>query len=388
VRTSRSLMRVRYIPVAVAVALTAALGVVLGGPPASAAAPVSPAAVAAVQRSWWYVPEFSSSPVIETGTVVDSAGHAVPGATVILFPVVLGPKAGTTMTPLARSTSDSSGHFVLHLPASRDGLLKNSKSGGALNLNVMAFYPGGQTSWFAPIAAGAAPVAPAARLVMRAARPTRTGGPNDSNQPASCIYETPIILKGFSVVVGYKSSLDTNLNYTQYNYTTDVTETEGVAASNDSAYGGFSLDGTTSENDSTGVTFPNMRGAGSNNLLADGADYDQEILCGIHYDPVWDVYQDAVGGDDGTPGAGAVAAGYCFSAPADEPVIIDSTAQQTWGSGVDTGPIIGVSLSSQDGFSASGELIYQLGSESKPYCGVHNYPGASGSPAPGAIQIH
>jgi hypothetical protein len=134
----------------------------------------APSAVAAVAAAWSSVPEYSSSPVIDQGTVLDSAGRPVSGATVLLFPVLLGPPAGTVMTPLARAITDSSGHYAIHLPAARDSRLANSKSAGALNLHVMALYPGGQANWFTPIPAGAPPVAPAATLTLRAT--ANTGG--------------------------------------------------------------------------------------------------------------------------------------------------------------------------------------------------------------------
>lgn len=132
----------------------------------------APSAVAAVAAAWASVPEYSSSPVIDRGTVLDSAGRPVSGATVLLFPVLSGAPAGTVLTPLARATTDSGGHYAIHLPTARDSRLASSSSGGALNLHVMVFYPGGQADWFTPIPAGAPPVAPAATLTLRATADT------------------------------------------------------------------------------------------------------------------------------------------------------------------------------------------------------------------------
>lgn len=352
----------------------------------SRASSVTPRAVAALQHGWSHVPEYSSSPMIDQGRVLNSAGHAVSGAAVVLFPVFLGPKAGTVMTPLARATTDSSGHFTIRLPASRDGLLANSKSAGALNLHVMAFYPGGQASWFTPILAGAPHIAPSATLSLHTVATSKIQV--NPNAPDVCVYGTPIVLSGFSVAVGYKSSLDTHLNYTAFSYTTGVSNIFGAGVSDTGPYGGFSASGTTTEDDSTGSTFPNMPGAGSNNLLAQGVYYDQSTQC-APFPAYWSLYQNAVGGDYGTPGAAAVSAPDCFTAAGGTPVTIETTKQTTFSQGVDLQAVgININLSSQDGYSSSATLTYLLGDRSAPYCGVHNWPGATQPPSPGNIQIH
>jgi hypothetical protein len=61
------------------------------GSAAQAAGKPTANAVAAVQRSWSYVPQYSSAPALESGRVVDTGGHAVQGATVVVFPMVLRP---------------------------------------------------------------------------------------------------------------------------------------------------------------------------------------------------------------------------------------------------------------------------------------------------------
>ena len=153
---------------------------------ASRASGATPSAVAAIAAQWSSVPEYSSSPVIDRGTVVNSGGRPVPGATVLLFPVLLGAPAGTALTPLARAMTDSSGHYAIHLPAARDSRLAKSRSGGALNLHLMAFYPGGQANWFSPIPAGTPRVAPAATLTLHATASTagRAATPRASPSPS------------------------------------------------------------------------------------------------------------------------------------------------------------------------------------------------------------
>ena len=151
------------------VAVVAVAGIVLAGllSDHSGAGSATSSALARIQQSWSSVPEYSSAPVLARGKVVSSAGVPVPGATVILFPVPLGPSPGRELTPLARATTDARGRFALHLPAASDGLLASARSGGALNLDIMAFYPGGIASWFTPVPAGMKPaVAPPATLVL------------------------------------------------------------------------------------------------------------------------------------------------------------------------------------------------------------------------------
>jgi hypothetical protein len=311
----------------------------------------------------------------------------VDGATVILFPVLLGPKAGTVMTPLARATTDSTGRFTIRLPVSGDALLANSKSAGALNLQVVAFYPGGEAIWFTPIPVGAPRLAPLATLRLHTVVAT-AGAIGQLDEPHNCVSGKPSVLSGFPVTVGYKSSEDIHLAGTSFSYTTGVTNTMGAGVSFSGPDGGFSASGSTSENDSTGVTFPNLPGAGSNTLQAGGAYYDQEVICD-HAQPYWHIYQDAIGGFDGTPGAAAVKAGDCFTAPANQPVIINTTRQATFSSGVQLEKDgLNLNLSAEDGYSSSATLTYNLGDNSAPYCGVSNFPGATQPPAPGFIQVH
>jgi hypothetical protein len=385
----------RSIPATLSLLSLSGLVLAFGGQAAaSTAAPsrtssATPSAVAAIQAAWSSVPDYPASPMIDHGTVRDSGGQAVPGATVILFPVLLGPAAGTVMTPLARATTDSSGHFAIHLPASRDALLANRKSAGALNLHVMAFYPGGSADWFTPIPAGAHAVAPVATLTLRTAGQAATATPAAPSAPEVCIDQKPKVLSGFPVTVGYKSSLDTNLAYTAFSYGTGVSNTFGTGVSITGPGGGFSANGTTSEADNTGVTFPNIPGASSNNYRAGGAYYDQEIVCGPIVTHQWELYQDAVGGDDGTPGAEPLSAGDCFTGGANTSVKIDATKQTDFSQGVDLeADGINLNLSSQDGYSSSSTLTYKFGSKSAPYCGVHNFPGATQAPAPGHIVVH
>jgi hypothetical protein len=371
---------------------------------ASDTAIAPPSAVAAMQTAWSSVPEYSSSPMIDQGTVLDSAGQPVSGATVILFPVLIAPPAGTVMTPLASATTDASGHYAIHLPAASDSELANSESAGALNLHVMAFYPGGQANWYTPIPAGAAGVAPATTLTLAATGTPAAGQPvtpsasssaSPSPSPAGtaapevCVDQTPTILSGFSVTVGYSSSLDTNLAFSAFSYGGGATNVLGAAVSVTSGGQGYSVSGTTSESDASTTTFPHIVGKSTNNLNADGAYVKQEVVCGPIVTKQWTVTQDAVGGAFSTPGEEPLSAGDCFSGPAGGSEKFDKTLQTDFSQGVQIGGHgIDINLSSQVGYSSSAELIYMFGNLSAPYCGVHNFPGATqGAPA-GHIVVH
>jgi hypothetical protein len=338
--------------------------------------------------------------MIDQGTVLDSSGQAVSGATVVLFPVLIAPPAGTVMNPLAKATTDSSGHYAIHLPASSDGDLANSKSGGALNLHVMAFYPGGVANWYTPIPAGAPAVASAANLTLHAtgapaagqaasSSPSASPSPSVTAGPEVCVYQTPKILSGFAVDVGYTSSLDTNLAYSAFSYGSGASNTMGAAVSVTSGSTGFSASGTTTESDASETTLPHIPGKSSNNIEADGAFDDQEIVCGPIVTHQWHVYQDAIGGEYGTPGAEPLSAGDCFTGPAGGSESFTTTLQTDFSQGVQIGGHgIDINLSSQTGYSKDASLTYAFGSKSAPYCGVHNFPGATQPPPPGHIVVH
>lgn len=86
----------------VAIVTLFALGGSLAATTAGSASP-APDAVARIQQAWSSVPDYLSSSALAQGQVVSLHGAAVPGATVLLFPVTFAVKPGTVMTPLSRA---------------------------------------------------------------------------------------------------------------------------------------------------------------------------------------------------------------------------------------------------------------------------------------------
>src|SRR6185437_7952252 len=99
----------RWLPIATlgAAAALAVSALTITAQTAQAAGTPTARAVAAVQKAWSYVPEYTSAPTIDRGTVRNAAGRPVAGATVIVFPFLIGGgKPGSVLQPIARATSD------------------------------------------------------------------------------------------------------------------------------------------------------------------------------------------------------------------------------------------------------------------------------------------
>jgi hypothetical protein len=225
--------------------------------------------VAAIQQAWSFVPDYSASPALDTGTVRNSAGKAIAGATVVLFPYLIAPKAGTALTPLARTVAGPDGTFTIRLPDADRAELASKRSEGVLNVHIMAFYPGGIANWFEPIKPGASTALPA-RLTLRNAG-TATATAATSSTPSAVgsncsAIGNPKIRGGIPAQVGYKSSADSNLANTSFTYTDSASATEGVGISGTGPNGGFSAAGTVTQNTEGNGVFTNMPGAGSNDL--------------------------------------------------------------------------------------------------------------------------
>lgn len=352
--------------------------------------------IMAIQRGWSYVPEFASSPVIDGGTVLDSAGHPVADATVIVFPVLLnGGKPGSVLQPATRTISDGSGRFALRIPATRDALLMNRRTGGYLNMHVMAFYPGGVANWFTPVRAGHRLV-PTEKLVLRhfaaGDGPSRAGSgtPAAAASPDICKNGTLHKIGNVPTDVGYKSSLSSKLDYATYQYESSTSTTMGAGISQTSAYSGFSASGTTTQSAGGHFTWPTMPGAGSNYLQAAGLWYDQEIVCSIPTGEYtqWDLNFNSLGSAYASPGAPAVSAGYCDLQEHNTVDTYNKGAQATFQYGANLEAAgVGINLSSQDGWSNTAYLTFATGSTSLPVCGVNNYPNSTG-PSAGYLQVH
>jgi hypothetical protein len=359
---------------------------------ASHASPTATSTVAKIQQAWSSVPMFSSSPQIARGKVVNSTGVAVSGATVILFPVgAVEHRAGQKLTPLARATTDSSGRFTMRLPMASHKALVTKRSEGALNLHLIAFYPGGLAQWFLPIPAGSKAAAmPSAKLVLRHdSHPAAAVDPAGPNSPASCETDgSPRTVSQIAVIMGYKSSLDTHLAWSQFEYDTTTSVTLGVGISATGPTGGFSASGSTTESAGGAYTWAPLPGAGSNYFEGAGQYVDQEYLCltAGNYSTYWQLSQKGVAGEFGTPGAPAVSAGQCVPTSPGSTNQIKSSTQETFTSGVQlSADGYGINLSSQAGWNKDTILTYKMGDVGEPMCGVGAEPGDSGSRA---VQIH
>jgi hypothetical protein len=390
-----------------ALVLAAGLATSVLVPVAAGATPVvdpfnaSAASVQYIQRAWSSVPEYSSAPALTTGSLTDPAGRAMPGATIIVLPVPKSPKAGQSLTPVARATTNSNGGYTIRLPYSERSLLQEPGTGGYLNLHIIAFYPDAMANWFMPINASTRTI-PTAHLVLRQlpsknaanAAASLAAAPQVPIPPgaASCSEVSNTEVPGVEMVVGYKSTLTaSHIRYAQYTYTTSASQTTGVGVSLTAKNTGFSVDGTTTESSGFTASFKQITGASNNYMAVNSTWNDTEWHCqagNLTWFYGWTTYLNGVGStwSDPTPGAPQVAAGKCLLAGANTTVTYDTTSQSTWTAGVSISGDIGINLSSQDGWSGSSSLTYAFAT-SAPICGVSNYPNAN-NPSAGYLQVH
>jgi hypothetical protein len=376
--------------------LSASLAAVLAAATISAvnagdasAAPQTVVTTSDIAQAWSSVPEFSSAPALARGQVIQASGVPASAATVLLFPVPLPHKVHTNVpqAPLARTSTDSSGHFVIRLPAASDHMLTTARSNGALNLQVMAFYPGGVAVRFytVPSAMRAAASQPTATLTLRqvpktlaAVSPAGSAGPAT---PCGSIDDGEIAQ--IPVVMGFKQSADTHLRYATFMYTTSDSLTIGVGISATSPVGGFTADGTLTQSSGGSTQFPQMVGAGTNSLLGDGVYDEQFLICPNE----WVLIPKTVDSDFGTPGASPVSIGNCLVTQPNTTLTYTQGTQQTFSGGVNlSAKGLGANLSVQDGWSNNAALTYSFGSSSAPVCGQANFPSFPGFV--GVIGIH
>jgi hypothetical protein len=365
----------------------AASAVTIAGQSAQAAGIPVTGAVTAVQKAWSYVPEYSSAPGIDEGTVRNAAGQAVPDATVVVFPYQLsGGKPGSVLQPVARATTDTSGHFVIHLPASRDALLINSRSSGRLNLRVTAFYPGGMAIRFIPLRAGAR-AAHVSNLVLRHVA-TDTAARTAPESPATCVDSTLIKVPNVVIVLGFRGSAAASLANGTFSYNSNDSTTMGAGVSYTSTYGGFEASGTTTQITNDAYSWPKIAGASNNYFEADAEYYDQKVLCSnpLGIQDSWTVTMNSVSTPSGTPGAEPISAGHCSTLDAGATASYGKGTQSTFQAGAHlTGVGFNINLSSQDGWNNTAFVKYTAGSESVPVCGVYDTPGSGDA---GQITVH
>jgi hypothetical protein len=195
------------------------------------------------------------------------------------------------------------------------------------------------------------------------------------------------------MVVGYKSTLTaSHINFSQFTYTRTVSQSTGVGISLSGEHAGFSTDGTTSQSSGIQVNFAQIKGATSNDMAVVTTWNDTELNCiasgTLQPFLAWEVTLNGVGGpwSNPTPGAPAVAAGKCLPEGPNAPFTITTTNQATDTQGVSLSNMIGINLSSQDGWTTSAALTYSLATDA-PVCGVSNFPGST-NPSAGFVQVH
>jgi hypothetical protein len=396
--------KTRKTTIRVTAAGIAALGLLAGGVQAASAA-AAPSASAAIASSWSSVPEFSSAPALAQGQLVDSGGAPVSGATVILFPVPVKPRAGDKLTPLARMTTGASGRFTVRLPAERDALLTSSRSAGARNLLVMAFAPGGVAEWYYSLPAAstsgragiaATPAGTAAASIpfarLRVHPEARTAQRSASISPAGCGVKDYAAITPVPVVVGMRETAASDTT-TTFTYDTSSSMTLGAGVSYTSANAGFSANGTTTQTSGGSYTFKNLIGAGNNHLQGDGVYDEWENYCvnipGSANVYVWNLQQAGVAGEYSyaTPGTASIPAGKCITSQAGAANTFSTGTQQTFMAGAQLSVLgYGINLSSQDGFTSNSSLTYTFSAHGHPICGSGGYPGVAGYT--GVIAVH
>jgi hypothetical protein len=336
-----------------------------------------------MQKAWSYVPEYASAPKIDIGAVVNTAGHPVSGATVLLFPVIRGyVKPGTVVQALARAVTGADGRFAIHLPSNRRQLLMGAHPWGYVNLHVMAFYPGELGSWTTPIRTGA--TTPASHPLILEQDHIKV--PVNAERPSIDCQIGDTVHVPVDIQIGWKDSLDSTLDYASYTYNSDTSSQMGAGISYSGEYGGFSDDGTTSQNTSGSYTWPHMAGEGTNALLGAGLYYNEFWQCGVS--GYWYLAFNSVNTSAGSPGASPISAGDCATL---EHNTIDSYgvgSQKTWIGGVDLKDDgFNIDLSSQDGWNEESYLTFAAGADDVPICGVNNKPDAN-NPSAGELQAH
>jgi hypothetical protein len=355
-------------------------------------APAISATVAGIQRDWSYVPEYAAAPALDAGRLTDSSGHAVSGATVIVFPVLLNTRPDQALPAIARATTDAAGRFTIHLPSAKRALLHGLRPDGIGNIHVMAFYPGEIANWFAPVQENGGDIATSNMVLQRL--PAETAPESGDLRPLAssdgCLVDTSTEKSNIKMIVGYKSNTKAgDISYSAYTYTDEANETTGVGVSVTDQSAGFSVQGTTSQTSGLTISYPTIKGKSSNYFDAWTTWDRQKLTCLFgRQKPYteWLFVFDSVNAGAGTPGAPVVAAGHCTRAAGGSTYTYYSTTQETWTGGVTTSGVIGINLSSQDGWSHNAQLTYAMKANGA-ICGTTNVPNGH-NPSAGWLQTH
>jgi hypothetical protein len=378
------------------IAVAACVTAVLAPAQADAFASGSPAisaTVASIQRDWSYVPEYAAAPALDAGRLTDSSGHAVSGATVIVFPVLLNTRPNQALPAIARATTNAAGRFTIHLPRAKRALLHGLRpNGGVGNIHIIAFYPGAIANWFAPVQENGGDIAISnmvlQRLPAQAASAPAAVSPLAS--PDGCLVDSSTEKPNIKMIVGYKSNTNAkDIRYSAFTYTAEADETTGVGVSVTDASVGFSVQGTSSQTSGLTINYPTIKGKSSNYFEAWTTWDRQKLTCLFgRQKPYneWLFVFDSVNAGAGTPAAPVVKATHCTRAAGGSTYTYYSTTQATWTRGASTSGIIGINLSSQDGWSRNAQLTYALKANGQ-ICGTQNVPNGH-NPSAGWLQTH
>jgi hypothetical protein len=357
----------------------------------------SAAALTKIQQAWSAVPEYASSPALDTGHLADPSGGSMAGATVIALPESQNAKVGQTLAAVTRATTDSAGNYTLHLPYADWTQLRGLRNEDYMNVHIIAFYPDAVASWFTPVQLRAEK-AGTTKLVLRQVPASNTSkalaaakAAPDESVPSGCAVQSRKVYANRPLVVGYKSTVKaSDINYAQYTYTSTASQTTGAGISLSGFNTGFSADGSTTQSSGFTAPFPKIAGASNNYMTVYSTWYDDYLFCanpagyGDYYE--YDMTFNSVNTEDGTPGAPQVAAGHCSLEAPGVAISYTKTTQTGWSAGASTSGVIGINLSSQDGWTGSSALTYDLKVKA-PICGVSNYPNAT-DPSAGYLQVH
>jgi hypothetical protein len=356
------------------------------------ASPAISATVASIQRDWSYVPEYAAAPALDAGRLTDSSGHAVSGATVIVFPVLLNPRPNQALPAIARATTNAAGRFTIHLPSAKRALLHGLRPDGIGNIHVMAFYPGEIANWFAPVQENGGDIAISNMVVQRlpAKAASASAAQSPLASPDGCFVLSSAEKPDVKMIVGYKSNTNAkDISYSAFTYTAEADETTGVGVSVTDASVGFSVQGTTSQTSGLTINYPTIKGKSSNYFDVWTTWDRQKLHCQFgRLTPYneWLFVFDSVNAGAGTPGAPVVKATHCTRAAGKSTYTYYSTTQATWTGGASTSGIIGINLSSQDGWSRNAQLTYALKANGQ-ICGTKNVPNGH-NPSAGWLQTH
>lgn len=400
--TTRSGRWLRRIASAATLSLAAAT-LVTTQASASPQHPFAPSAAALnrIQQAWSAVPQYAGSPALDTGHLADPSGGSMAGATVLAFPESQNVRVGQVLAPVSRATTDSAGNYTLRLPSAKWTQLRGLRNEDYANVHVIAFYPDAVASYFTPVKLSARtagsttmvlrqlPAANASKA--RAAAEAAAQAAPDEQVPAGCAVQSRKVYANRPLVVGYKSTLTaSHINYAKYTYTSSASQTTGAGISFSGWNTGFSADGSTTQTSGVTIPFPTITGASNNDMTVYSTWYDDYLFCanpagyGDYYE--YDMTFNSVNTEDGTPGAPAVAAGKCSLEAPGVPISYTQTTQTAWSGGANVSGVIGINLKSQDGWTGSSALTYDLKVKA-PICGVSNYPNGN-DPSAGYLQVH